>query len=253
MTEHSSKTAPQPITDGIDVNRFELVSAFDIAHALRQIMNKHDLVAIYFDHGSQFTLSTILDVDAKAKTLTIDQSGSPEINRKLAQSERNICVATPEGVKYQFVCGKLREVTYDKRGAFQTSLPTSLIKLQRREYFRIPTPIVNPLKCLILDHPAGRLEFPLHDISLGGLCLALPTARDDFQLMQTFSDCRLELPQFGPLHFSLEIRNSRTERQRNDNFVTYVGCQFHQLSAPQQNLLQRYITQLQKEQLNRNS
>jgi hypothetical protein len=110
MTEHASTSAPQLINENVDIHRFELTSAFDIAHALRQLMNKHDLVAIYFDHGTQFTLSTILDVDAKGHTFTIDQSGSPEINRKLITSERNICVATPEGIKYQFVCGKLREV-----------------------------------------------------------------------------------------------------------------------------------------------
>lgn len=251
MTEHASTSAPELINDNIDIHRFELTSAFDIAHALRQLMNKHDLVAIYFDHGTQFTLSTIVDVDAKGHTFTIDQSGSPEINRKLLNSERNVCVSTPEGIKYQFVCGKLREVKHNQHGALQASLPSSLIKLQRREYFRIKTPIVNPLKCRIGDHPSGKLEFALHDISLGGLCLTSATPRDDFQLMQRFMDCQLELPQFGTLRFTLEIRNHRSERQRNGNNVTYIGCQFHDLSPAQQNLLQRYITQLQKDQINR--
>ncbi len=71
--------------------------------------------------------------------------------------------------------------------------------------------------------------------------------------MQRFMDCQLELPQFGLLSFTLEIRNHRSERQRNGNNVIYIGCQFYDLSPAQQNLLQRYITQLQKDQINRSN
>lgn len=253
MTENTTPSSPQPINDAVDINQFELTSSFDIAHALRQLMNRREVVAVYFNQGAQFTLTTIIDVDAKKQTFLIDQSGSADVNRKLAQSERNIFVTTPDGIKHQFVCGPLKECRHDGASAFQVALPRSLIKLQRREFFRLPTPITNPLKCRIFDHPNGKLEFPLHDISLGGLCLNLSTPRDDLQVMDKYSDCSLDLPLFGNLRFALEIRNNRTERQRNGNFVTYVGCQFHNLTGAQQNLLQKYITQLQKEQMNRST
>lgn len=253
MTDNFNPPSPQLINDVTDVNQFELTSSFDIAHTLRQLMNRREMVAVYFNQGAQFTLTTIIDVDAKQQTFTIDQSGSADINRKLAQSERNIFVSTPDGIKHQFVCGKLKECKHGGSSAFQTTLPQSLIKLQRREFFRIATPITNPLKCRIFDHPAGKLEYPLHDISLGGLCFSLATPRSDLQVMDKYRNCSLDLPLFGTLHFSLEIRNTRAERQRNGNTITFVGCQFHDLTGTQQNMLQKYITQLQKEQLNRST
>lgn len=250
MTDNTNTPSPQPINDAADVNQFELTSSFDIAHTLRQLMNRREMVAVYFNQGAQFTLTTIIDVDVKKQTFMIDQSGSADTNRKLTQSERNIFVSTPDGIKHQFICGALRECKHDGGNAFQAALPRSLIKLQRREFFRIATPITNPLKCRIFDHPTGKLEYPLHDISLGGLCFSLATPRSDLQVLDQYHDCSLDLPLFGTLHFSLEIRNTRTERQRNGNSITFIGCQFHDLTGARQNLLQKYITQLQKEQLN---
>ncbi|MEW9898896.1 flagellar brake protein [Chitinivorax sp. PXF-14] len=249
MTDDS--TAPKPISDAADIHQFELTSVFDIAHTLRQLMVKHELIAVYFHHGEHFTLTTIVGVDQKAQVFYIDQSGSADVNRRLLQSERNVFVATPDGIKHQFACAAVKAVTHEGHQAFQLPLPTSLIKLQRREYFRIHMPIVNPQRCKLFDHPAGRQEFPLHDISLGGLCLTMPNPRADFQVLDRFEDCTLDLPQFGTLRFGLEVRNRRVERQRNGNEVLYIGCQFLELSPSQQNVLQRYITQLQKDMMNK--
>lgn len=252
MTENTAPNPSQhPISETIDLSHFELTSPFDIAHALRQLMNKREMIALYFNQGSQFALTTIVDVDAKSGFFLIDQSGSAEVNRKLAQSERNVFVATPDGIKHQFVCGPLKAASHHGKGAFRLALPQSLIKLQRREFFRLATPITNPLKCKINDHPAGKLELPLNDISLGGICLMLTTPRDDIHIMDILHDCSIDLPQFGVLPFEMEVRNIRPVRQRNDNLVHLVGCQFHNLPGTRQNMLQKYITQLQKEQLNR--
>ncbi|WP_137939745.1 flagellar brake protein [Chitinivorax sp. B] len=250
MSETTPPAQPAPIADSIDIRQFELTSVFDIAHALRQLMARHDLVAVYFSQGQQFSLTSILDVDQVGKAFIIDESGSPDVNRRLAQSDRNLFVATPDGIKHQFTCGQVHQVNFQSRPAFKVPFPSTIIKLQRREYFRLMTPVANPVKVTIRDHPSGRQDIPLHDLSLGGLCLGLPP-RPDFNLLDKYDDCTLDLPGFGLLQFGLEVRNLRTERLHQGKEIMWIGCQFLKLSPQQQNLLQRYITQLQMEQKSR--
>ncbi|MBB5018233.1 c-di-GMP-binding flagellar brake protein YcgR [Chitinivorax tropicus] len=247
MSETTPPNQPAPITDVGDIRQFELSSVFDIAHALKQLMTRHDLVAVYFNQGERFSLTSILDVDQAGKTFIIDESGSPDVNRCLAQSDRNLFVATPEGIKHQFSCGQIHQVVFKGRPAFKVPFPAHIIKLQRREFFRLLTPIAHPITVTIRDHPSGKLDVPLHDLSLGGMCLGL-TPRNDFNLLDRYADCTLDLPGFGQLRFGLEVRNKRVERLHQGKEVLWVGCQFLNLSTAQENQLQRYITQLQMEQ-----
>lgn len=250
-TQASATQPPQPISDTLDLAPFELTTAVDIAHTLRQLIARRETVSLYFNRDAQFTLTTILNVDPKLQWMLLDRSGSPDTNRRIVSSERNLFVCAPDGIRHQFVTGPLREGTHDGKPVLTTRLPTSLIKLQRRQFFRLKTPLTHPLKCQIRPTPSSRLECPLTDISVGGLCLVITRQPLNPQIMIRYESCSLDLPGHGVLTFGLEVRHSRSQRQINGQLYTYAGCQFIGMSNSDQKWLQKYITLLQKALLHR--
>ncbi|MGQ5523563.1 flagellar brake protein [Chitinimonas sp. PSY-7] len=235
------------IPAGVDVSGYLLRTPVEISFVLRSLAQKSDLVTIHFDHGAHSFLSALLAVDTKQQCFWFDISGVDAINRALVRSDHVVFAAAPEGVKIQFVlAGSVSLDEYDERPAFVASFPSDLIKLQRREYFRLDTPIGRPILCK-LPHPNGKVyELPLHDISVGGVGLWM-SGPVDAELTQVFSECRIDLGTFGMIEVSLEIRSMRQVTKRDGSIQTMVGTRYVNLSRQTENLLQRYMAQLERE------
>ncbi|WP_460526597.1 flagellar brake protein [Chitinimonas naiadis] len=224
-----------------------LRTPMEIGFVLRSLAQKGDLISVYFDHGQFSFLSTILECDPKTKRFWFDISGVEAINRAFLRASHMVFAAAPEGVRVQFVLsGGVSEVDYDERPAFEASFPDDLIKLQRREYFRLDTPIGKPLTCK-LRHPNGKvLDLPLHDISIGGMGLWM-SGQLEVEQLDVFPGCRLDLGTFGSIELTLEIRSKRQVTKRDGTVQTMLGTRFIDLPRQTENLLQRYIAQLERE------
>lgn len=232
----------------LDLAKYTLSSPVEIVHHLKSIVKNGYMVTVFSNKGKTFILTRLLEVDAKAQTLVFDWGSDPDTNQQMLASERNVFVCSPDGVKTQFITGQVREVSYEGRPAFEATLPAQVIKLQRREFFRIRTPVGNPLMCSINDYPAAPLELPVFDISLGGLALWLPElSTPGFDIGQQYIDCHLDLKPFGPLHSVLEVRHRLPVQLRNGQDAVRVGCSYLNLPTQMENLIQRYVGQLERE------
>ncbi|WP_269532829.1 flagellar brake protein [Chitinimonas sp. BJYL2] len=236
------------IPEGVDVSNYLLHTPVEIGYVLRSLAQKPELISVYFDHGQFSYLSAILASDTKAQKFWFDLSAVDAINRALLRTDHIVFVAAPEGVRVQFVIsGSVREDTHDDRPAFVANFPSDLIKLQRREYFRLNTPIGKPLICK-MQHPNGKvLELPLHDVSIGGMGLWMSGAVELEQL-DVFPGCRVDLGSFGVVEITLEIRSKRQVTRRDGTVQTMVGTRFVDLPRQVENVLQRFIAQLEREQ-----
>lgn len=253
MVETDNSTATEGkgpialIPEGVDVGNFLLRTPMEIGFVLRSLAQKGDLVTIYFNHGEYSFLSAVLEADPKAKQFLFDISGVEAINRAFLRASHIVFAAAPEGVRVQFVLsGGVTEIDYDGRPAFSASFPDDLIKLQRREYFRLDTPVGKPLVCK-LRHPNGKvMELPLHDISIGGMGLWM-SGQVEVEQLDVFPGCRLDLGTFGTIEVSLEVRSKRQVTKRDGTVQTMLGTRFVDLPRQTENLLQRYIAQLERE------
>lgn len=240
--------APLPPSD--DLAKFAMTSPVEIAHHLRRASTSGTLVTVFAHHGKTFILTRLLAIDAKAGKLAFDVGTTDDVNRKILSSDRNVFVCMPDGVKTQFVTGPAKMIKWEGRDAFVVSMPTEVIKLQRREYFRIQTPIASPLMCHVHDYVDGDargLSLSLYDISLGGLSLVLPGDIPGFELGALYSDCSLDLRQLGSLPVVLEVRNKLVMQQKNGLEQRRIGCMFVNPSGAVENQLQRYIAQLERD------
>ena len=169
--------------------RFELVQADDygkyLLHAkkeivfiLRAMCDKGVLITVYFNQGNDFLLTTLLAVSADGGSMLLDPGSNAEMNRKALESDKLIFTAMHDKVKIQFTVKHLASTEFKGREAFRAAVPGELLRLQRREFYRLTTPVANPLRCVIplrlADGSRTTIETTVVDISGGGLAVITP-------------------------------------------------------------------------------
>jgi c-di-GMP-binding flagellar brake protein YcgR len=227
-------------------SRFRIDSELEIAYILRGLMKSNAHLTAYLS-GGHFVMSSVLKVDAERRIVVLDGAPSPELNERVLDSRDFKVESFHDGVKVQFEVHTVEEVTYEGRPAFRIPLPNALIKMQRREYYRMPTPLLRQVKCEVPCADGSRAQLPVSDISLGGLCLVGQPPQESWEVGALLKGCRIELPDEGTLEVNLCIRNSYQVRLKNDSSVSHTGCQFIELGARQEAAVQRYIIKLERE------
>ncbi|WP_434632354.1 flagellar brake protein [Chromobacterium sp. CV08] len=248
MSNDPTPVNPAGQHQSLDLARFTLASPAEIAQHLSGIAKHGHMVTVFANKGKNFILTRLLEVDYQAGVFTFDWGADEDTNQQVLNSERNVFVCSPEGVKTQFVAGQISRVTVDDRPAFQCRLPDQVIKLQRREFFRIQTPLGTPVFCHIGDFNQRAIDLALFDISLGGMSLWLPGVdTPGFDLGQQYLQCSIELKPLGVLTLGIEVRHRLTARMRNGNEAMRVGCSYLNLTPPMETLIQRYVGLLERE------
>ncbi len=230
-----------------DASSFTVSWKKEIVYILRAVMEKTELVSAYFNRGESFILTSIIDLDPDEELVFLDLGANEEINEKILDSEKIIFITAHDRVKVQFVANWIEKVRLDGRDVFRVELPRSLIKLQRREYYRVTTPIANPLKCIVLMKDERKIEMVVADISIGGVGVVLPPADAVVEPGMTFNGCNLVLPEIGNIVATMEIRNVFEVTLRNGSKTRRAGCRFINLSASMQSMIQRYIIKVERE------
>jgi c-di-GMP-binding flagellar brake protein YcgR len=232
----------------VDLSKYAMTSSAEIAQHLKSIVASGHMVTVFSNRGRTFILSRLLDVDMQGRTLVFDVGGNVEQNQQMLASDRNVFVCSPEGVKTQFATGKARSITFEGQPAYAVDMPTEVIKLQRREYFRIQAPLAQPVMCELMDYEGGALQLPVYDISLGGVGLWVPdTSMPGFDSGQIYANCVIDLKKAGELRVQLEVRHRLVVQQRNGQEVLRIGCSYVNLSRGMESLVQRYVAQLERE------
>lgn len=231
-----------------NLDSFTITFRREIVFYLRQLINDGERVSVTFAEGSETMLTVLLDVNEEDSALIFDWGGSAAINRKLMESKRNIFLATPQGVRNQFVTQRVWETTYKKRPAFATTIPAEYIRLQRREFFRLLLPMTQRPPCRFdAGDPPKSWEFSIVDLGLGGLGMEIPAAAVPFEIGQTIARAEIALGKAAKLTVDLQIRFVGNVTRGNRQLCR-LGCHFIKVSQAQENELQRFITQVQREE-----
>ncbi len=242
--------ASTPFLEPSDYTQYLLRGSGEILFVLRGLLANSDHITVYFHEGRDFFLTTVIAVDNDE--VTLDYGGSPTMNQRALAADKLFCVASHDRVRIQFVLRGVRNVVFDGRPAFRAALPDSLLRLQRREYYRLTAPIARPLKCRISSAsadgaPPSITEVNVIDISGGGLAVMAPPPGIPFAPGMQFANCRIELPEVGVLIATLQVRSVFEVTLRTGAQVTRAGCQFINLPGPMLTLVQRYIIKVDRE------
>lgn len=230
---------------------YRVESKREIVALLRQIAEKHQLVRMLVRGEEDVCVTSLLQVDPDEGTLVLDRSIDREQHRRILQTGSVRCETTLDKIRIMFILEDLRETDFEGALALEADIPDTLIRLQRREYYRMETPVTNPVRVVIPMPPelgGGSQIFPLADISCGGIAiLDSKLVLGEEAVGQTFTCCRIELPSVGPVTTNLEIRSMQDLKLLNNKTSRRLGCQFVDISRGNMANVQRYITQLERE------
>lgn len=230
-----------PLTAIEDDSQYLLHTPAEIAFILRDLIMQRAMVTAYFNQGKHFILTALLAANQEA--LVFDYGSSEEMNERMLATDKIIFITIQHGIKYQFSTGKPKRVLYKGVEAFMVALPQQLLRLQRREYYRVEIPLRSQLHCRI----PGQEQQRLHDLSLGGLCLLADKQFAKSQVLDRFAGCRVDMGEFGMLDVDLEVRHVTTVGTKRGVEIIHMGCQFTDIHASQQVIIQRYLVKLEKD------
>lgn len=229
-----------------DNNEFLIHSKKEIRHILQTICTRSTRAAVYYNEGYNFALTMLLGVDEAG--IWIDPPSRPRDSRNVLNSDRIIFVSAHNQAKVQFVSAEARQGSYNGRDAIFMALPERLLRLQRRDYFRLTSSPKNPLTCVIKpaqNHEDRKHEAAIMDISVGGVSLVYQETALELLPGKTYSNCEIELPNVGNIIATVQVRSAFDNTARAGRKMRRAGCAFVNPNGNVTNLLQRYVAQMQ--------
>lgn len=242
--------------------RFELLKSDDYAHyiqrdprevrfILRSLIERRAMVSTYFGPTGDFLLTTVLGLSEEENTLYLDWGADEGINARVAASDELTCMSQLDRVKIQFALQYARPSTLAGAKAFAAPVPDSLLRLQRREYYRLVTPATHGVKCSVVVHGDGanelRVDATVIDISGGGLAVMVPPEGTPFEPDREFHHCRINLPEIGTIETKMRVRSVFRISAANGKPMLRAGCQFVRMADSQVSMIQRYILRVERD------
>jgi flagellar brake protein len=150
-------------------DRFFLLGRMEIINCLNDLIRGREALTVYFNQGKDFLLTTLLE--ASSEHVLFDLGGDPRANRRLEASTTGcVMVAVQNGIRIQFASAQPpRRFAWGGADAFEVPLPVKIVRMQRRESYRVTLPVKKPVMArLTNDEGALVCELAIHDLSVGG-------------------------------------------------------------------------------------
>ncbi|HEV7270403.1 flagellar brake protein [Pseudoxanthomonas sp.] len=250
MTESSDAPLADPV--GYDEEEKYLVHGVPaVRQILQSLIDKRALVSgCAMPRNHTFPTSVIEVLDDEEGVL-IDGSASEAVNRSIEDASHVTCVSRLDRIHVQFKLYDLRRVQQDGQVAFHASLPDSILRLQRREFYRLQVPVTQPMDCAIAERqPDGETTYRKYrvlDISGGGIALAVQAEEPTLKPYKEFPGSLLHLPDSGPLCVRLMVKSLHRQLNQNGSESWRAGCQFTDMPRGGDALIQRYIFRLERQ------
>jgi len=168
-TEATHQPPAAELLSNDQFSQYLLRSKSEMFSVFRGLVERVSQVTMFFNEGKDMILTSIVSYDDSGIVLDLGASG--EMNRKALEANKLFCVTQLDKVKVQFLLLGIKRIEVNGQPAFKEPLPETVLRLQRREYFRLTTPIARPLKCQITIPDVGVIEAQVADISGGGIGL----------------------------------------------------------------------------------
>jgi c-di-GMP-binding flagellar brake protein YcgR len=232
-----------PVDQVGDDDRFRIHSRMEIVGLLRAVSAHRELVTVQFGGAQDFVVTAVLAVNPDFEEVVLDYGADQAAMQRLLRSDRLRIATQLDHVRISFTADAAGAVSFEDGPAFRMRLPDSLLRFQRRDSYRLKIPLGRPLMCQVPSEGGGApLAIKVRDISVCGVGLTDYPPSFVVAAGQVLAGCRINLPELGSLVADLEVMHAITGEARR------CGCRFRNLPLPMANLIQRYITKVEREQ-----
>jgi c-di-GMP-binding flagellar brake protein YcgR len=229
---------------------FQVDSRREIVTLLRGLKESNQFVSMTISGAQEIFITSVLDLHEANNLLIIDSTPEQLLNHRIVGAPKVHFEGSLNKISIKFSSSSIQNATFEGRPALQLAIPASLIRLQRREFYRINTPIVNPVRCTVPvenDFGIEQAELPVVDISGGGVAIM-----DEKRILNNtigiiYENCSIDLPTTGVISMTLRIRTSQDLNLLNGKTNRRIGCEFVHASGAFLTGVQRYIMKLERE------
>lgn len=232
-----------------DFARYAVHDRLEIVSMLRKLAARRQQLTVSWG-GTEFALTVLLAVNPDFEEIVFDCGRDPQANRAILAAGHITLSANMDGVRVQFMALHADPTVFEGLPALRMRLPDLVLRVQRRESFRVPANLTCQLAIDNLD-AVRILELRVADMSLGGLALVSDKSYIQLDGGQLLESCHLDLGALGPLAVALEVRNLAEIATRKGLNHLRIGCQFVNLSRSTESLISRFIAQKDRERLTR--
>lgn len=221
-------------------------SIVEVRYALNELRKtRATLTCEVAPSGDSFTTEILAADDDNGVVLDV-----PPLQTQLDAAKRAdkvILHTTTAGVKIDFELERLSVTNWEDGPALRAPLPIRILKVQRRNFFRIALPKSRPVTCLITAPGSEPFAYPILDIGLGGIALFSREDEPPLEEGKLYEQCKIALPEIGILEPKVLVRHVAIIQPPNRSVSRRYGCEFANLPGPLEALIQRFVLLLERD------
>lgn len=234
----------------IEEDPYSVTAPLEIKSLLKTVQRRKALVRMHIKGSDASIVTTILDVDNATNSVLVDIANDNEFNQRVMRAEGVSFDAMVDGVKVQFQSGNITAATHDGLPALRVPIPDTLLRIQRRESYRVEVPLSLHTHCRfrLPDGKPGPV-LRIRDISAGGIS-AIDTGNElvDTEEGTILDGCELSLPEVGQVPLSLRLVRISDEALPNGKQQRILGLKYFNINNATQFKVQQFITILERRQ-----
>ena len=225
-------------------DKYFLLSRVEILSVLNELAHRREPVSVYFNGGQHFILTVLLS--ARPDGLVFDLGGDEKANLLLARTPQCVFMAFPDGIKVQFTGLNPERFMRGEQEAFWVPIPERVVRLQRRDSFRIQLPIAKPIQAKLINEAIEILgAWAIHDLSVAGFSVIM-LGEPTLKVGDTLPQANLNIASKSPLSCPVVVRHiTQIERTKLGKFQ--VGFSFIELPHAMDIAIQKTILNIEYE------
>lgn len=237
-----------------DISKFLISKQKQVLTHLKEVSAERCLIsAIFGEDEKDSFLTVIIDIDEKKQTITIDCGPKEYLNQKLLSTTVIKCTTLCGGIEVLFEGLNVKKSGKSGQLAFIISLPDSLYWIQRRDFYRVRSPLSKNSYCTIFFENAvtetSSMKFKLFGLSVNGISLLNDSGDLSklFTISREFTNCELVLDGEEALAISFSIRHITAVNQKTPGKLERIGCLFTRLSPRAESNILRNMHAIESE------
>jgi c-di-GMP-binding flagellar brake protein YcgR len=214
------------------------------------------MVTLTMPDRTDAIVTSVLDVDEEQDVVIVDGAPSRNLNERFVKAERLLFETTLDKIRISFSSTCRALCIHGGTPALLLEIPDQIVRLQRREYYRVATPLAEPVRCMIplpQDLGQGMAMLSLVDISCGGIAVLEEKQMLDETIGRQYDNCRIELPGISTIVTTLQIRDYQEVVLPSGKRKRRLGLEFVNLPPAMLAAVQRYIMKAERDQNARTS
>ncbi len=238
-----------------DIAKYLVRNPKQVLTYLKMLSAERCLISAHFGIEDKDTfLTAIIDIDEKKQTITVDCGPKEYLNKKLIDSAVIKCTTKYKGIKVLFEARKVKKSGKPGQPAFSLPIPGSIYWMQKRQFYRIKSPLSKNSFCTLSfkdteTEEETSVDFKLNDLSACGISILNDSADLSAQLsaFARFDNCILVLENEEQLTIDLEIRNKMPLNPNNPGKTERIGCRIIDATPRAESTILRYMQNIERE------